>query len=91
MVMSFSVPGVSLQSCGFNLRDLLVYFTELPEAAVEVEVIARCFEEGGATKPGLQVVKHNEEDHLLNLAFLLPDEVRELVLQQGKLESVDGY
>ena len=43
------------------------------------------------TKPGLKVGKHDEEDNILNLAFVLPVEIRELVLQQRKLEGVDGY
>ena len=68
-----------------------MYFTELLQAGVEFKVIFCCFEEGVGTKPGLQVREHNEECHLFNLSFLLPVEVRELVLQQGKFEGVYGF
>ena len=41
------IPGVPLQCFSSNLRDLCVYFIELLQAGVEVEVIACCFEERG--------------------------------------------
>ena len=40
---------------------------------------------------GLQVGEHNAGGNIINLSFLLPMEIGELVLQQGKFEGVYGF
>ena len=68
-----------------SFKNFRVNLAEFQSSLMELKVTCSSTEEGRGTEPRLQIDKQDEECHLLQLAFLVPGDVYELMLQQGKL------
>ena len=63
-----------------SFKNFRVNLAEFQSSLMELKVTCSSTEEGRGTEPRLQVDKQDEECHLL-----VPGDVYELMLQQGKL------